>query len=206
MSSAATLINVSAKAECAARHDVRARAGFEVLDAESAPEAWELLEKHRPDLMLLQLPEREAAEVMSRLQSDPGRPAVPVLHLTDRESADNMLLAAVRSMLRQRKVELALAEATERLEAANEELRRSNEDLKQLAVVASHGLQEPLRTVITFVQLIEQEAGDRLTEVERGYFAHVREGMNRMRSLINDLLAYSQVGRQNMAKGMVDMT
>ena len=67
-------------------------------------------------------------------------------------------------------------------------------------------MQEPLRTVTTFVQLIEQEADDRLTEAEKGYFVHVREGAARMRSLINDLLAYSQVGRQNMAKGVVDMT
>lgn len=205
MSGAARLINVSGQGERAARHDVLARAGFEVLDAGSAREAWDLLQKHRPDLVLLQLPESEAAEMLRRLEGTNG-PAVPVLHLTDRESVDSMLLAAVRSMLRQRKAELALAEATAGLEAANEELRRSNEDLKQFAFVASHDLQEPLRTVTTFVQLIEQEAKDRLTEAEKGYFAHVVAGANRMRSLINDLLAYSQVGRKNLSKSTVDMT
>lgn len=206
MTSAATLINVSANAERAARHDVLSRAGFEVLDAASAAEAWNLLEKHRADLVLLQLPKGESAEMLRRLQADSSVPAIPVLHLSDRDSPDGMLIAAVRSMVRQRKAELALAEATAGLEAANEELRRSNEDLRQFAFVASHDLQEPLRTVTTFVQLIEQEAQSRLTEVEKGYFAHVVAGANRMRSLINDLLAYCQVGRKNMHKSTVDMT
>lgn len=206
MTGATTLINISVNAEGAARHDVLSRAGFEVLNATSAPEAWDLLERHRPDLVLLQLPEREAAEVLRWLQADSSVQAVPVLHLSDRDSADSMLIAAVRGMVRQRKAELALAEATAGLEAANEELRRSNEDLKQFAFVASHDLQEPLRTVTTFVQLIAQEAEGRLTEAEKGYFDHVVAGANRMRSLINDLLSYSQVGRKDMPKATVDMT
>jgi light-regulated signal transduction histidine kinase (bacteriophytochrome) len=82
-----------------------------------------------------------------------------------------------------------------RLEALNQELQRSNSDLQQFAFVASHDLQEPLRTVTTFVQLIENSIGDRFSADETMYFKHVLNGAERMRLLINDVLAYSQAGR-----------
>jgi light-regulated signal transduction histidine kinase (bacteriophytochrome) len=114
----------------------------------------------------------------------------------------DVLIATVRALLRVRKAErelakanLALQNANNQLEALNEELRRSNGDLQQFAFVASHDLQEPLRTVTTFVQLIENSIGDRFSAEEAMYFKHVLDGAERMRDLINDVLAYSQAGR-----------
>jgi PAS domain S-box-containing protein len=70
-------------------------------------------------------------------------------------------------------------------------LRRSNEDLQQFAWVASHDLQEPLRTVASFTQLLERRFGGRMGSEADDYIRFVVDAANRMSQLIRDLLAYS---------------
>ena len=73
------------------------------------------------------------------------------------------------------------------------ELRRANEDLEQFAYSASHDLQEPLRSVKIFSELLTTDYGDAFTGEAREFLKHLRTGASRMEMLVHDLLSYTQV-------------
>jgi PAS domain S-box-containing protein len=103
-----------------------------------------------------------------------------------------------RDVSSRREVERELARTRELLQARADELARSNEDLAQFAYVVSHDLSEPLRAISGFLQLLERRHAESLDDDARRYIGRSVEGAERMRALIDDLLAFSRAGGQEL--------
>jgi two-component system, sensor histidine kinase and response regulator len=199
------------------------RHGYQVVVAQGGEEAIERAALVHPELILLDvlMPGIDGFETCRRLKADEATRNIPVIFMTALADTPHKLtgfeagavdyvtkpldgaevmarvqnqiaLATMRRSLAERNAQLAQEIAVR--EQAQTALQRSNAELEQLAYVASHDMQEPLRMIASYLQLVEQRYVDKLDDDGREFIGFAVDGAKRMQGLINDLLTYSRVG------------
>ncbi|MDX1545420.1 MAG: PAS domain S-box protein [Rhodothermales bacterium] len=143
------------------------------------------------------LVEREVAAMMA---SGAPSPRVPLRYRRfDGEVIDVEVVATPTRWEGEAAMQILIADVTER-NRAKAALERSNRELEQFAYVASHDLQEPLRTISSYVRLLEKRYQGRLDEDADDFIAYIVDGAGRMQALIRDLLSYSRAGRREIRR------
>ncbi|GAB3492861.1 hypothetical protein GCM10027341_07480 [Spirosoma knui] len=107
-------------------------------------------------------------------------------------------VATIQDITAQRQVQ-------QQLETTVQELHRSNQNLEQFAYVASHDLQEPLRKIVSFGDVLNDQFADGMSESAADLIRRMQRSANRMRSLVQDLLAFSRLSGNTESFGLVDL-
>lgn len=124
-----------------------------------------------------------------------------VLHkaviIRDNNGNATRIIGVISDNPERKRYEEELLAINKHLDEQSKELKRSNEELEQFAFITSHDLQEPLRMVTSFMDLLNRKYGDQLDEKGRQYIHYAKDGAIRMKQIIQDLLLYSRVNKPN---------
>src|SRR5690242_2666656 len=121
-----------------------------------------------------------------------------------KQNDQEIFVAIVLDVTERMRSEAIKKQLNENLEKRAEELEASNKELQRFAYVASHDLQEPLRMVSSFLQLLNRRIGKKLDEESMSHINYAVDGAERMKKLIHDLLEYSRVGNMQLKPVDVD--
>ncbi|MBF0426705.1 MAG: PAS domain S-box protein, partial [Magnetococcales bacterium] len=143
---------------------------------------------------------RDSVDDVEILRPDGSRVPVEiratVINLGDGQLIQGIFRDVTEHKLAEQRLKETNQELERRVALRTRDLERSNRDLQQFAYVASHDLQEPLRLVAGFVQLLEKRYSGQLDDKATQYIAYVVDGVKHMEALINSLLSYARVGTQ----------
>jgi two-component system sensor histidine kinase/response regulator len=184
-----------------ARTKVLRQAGFHVIEAANGADTLDLVMKRRPSIVLLDvnLPDISGFEVCRKLRMNPETAATTILHISASSTQTQHQVHGLNSGADSYLVEpidpavlVATVKAFLRARKAEDALRRSNEDLERFAYMVAHDLNEPLRTITSYAQLLENRLGVEADKVTLQSLKFMVEGAGRMRSFIHDILYYAQ--------------
>jgi light-regulated signal transduction histidine kinase (bacteriophytochrome) len=198
---------------------VLSKRGFQVRKALDGQQAIASAQADIPDLILLdiKMPEMSGYEVCEILKSEPQTAEVPVIFISALDDAfdkvtafsvggadyitkpfqEAEVLVRVENQLRLRRLQRQLIEQ-------NEELARSNRELEQFAYIVSHDLQQPLQSITGFAKLLILKYENTLDTGAQEYLNRIIDAGSRMQRLIQDLLAYAQLGKSAQEFKLID--
>ena len=119
--------------------------------------------------------------------------------LEDGDNGARKLVLAIDDITEEKRI-------TDALKSTSRELERSNAELAQFASIASHDLQEPLRTIRSFATLLQERLGDKLAGKDQEFMDYVINGAKRMQEMITAILFYSEVGHQGIRATAIDLS
>jgi two-component system sensor histidine kinase/response regulator len=200
--------------------------GYATVGAASAEEALAILRRESFDLLLtdLQLPGKDGVALLrDALALDPHLVTILMTgHGTIATAVEAMQVGALDYILKPfrlsailpvlgralavRRLRLENAELEQRVRARTAELEAANRELDAFAFSVSHDLRAPLRAVVGFASILDQDYGTALPEEARDLVAHINKAAQQGERLVEDLLRFSRLGRQTLAKQSCDVT
>lgn len=193
--------------------------GYEVRKALNGPRAIASVQSEPPDLILLdiKMPEMDGYTVCRNLKASASTSEVPIIFISALDDAldkvkafssggvdyvtkpfqEAEVLARIEHQLRIQRLQHQLVEQ-------NEELLRSNRELEQFAYIVSHDLQQPLQSITGFVKLLQLKCDSMLDDIAQDYLGRIYETGSRMQRIIQDLLSYAQLNREEQEVQIVD--
>jgi signal transduction histidine kinase len=190
-----------------------------IFKADSGNAALSLMLRHKFAVVLLdvQMPEMDGFEAAQLMQEHESMRAIPIIFVTaiskeekyasraaDIGAVDYIFKPINADILRSKvKVYLDLYVQREQILKLNDFLRQSNEELERFAYICSHDMQEPVRMMHSYAEILEHKYADKIDEHSAKYLRFIIENARHMRKMISDILSFSRIGREDPEVGMV---